>query len=102
MTELIDIAILGLLTATVGYAFFVERRVRALMQALSDLQPTVLAFSDAVDRSEDSVAKLKSTTQGQEGAPRPRQRGRAPEVLRVPAKAELIKSFFESARELKA
>lgn len=101
MTNLIDVAILALLTATVGYAFFVERRVRALMQALAELQPTVIAFSEAVDRSEDSVEKLRSTTASAQSAPPPTKCARAPEVFRVPAKAELIKSFFESARELK-
>ena len=110
MTALTDILILGLLAATVGYAFVVERRVRALMHALTELQPTVNAFSNAVDRTEGSVDKLRSVTQPLQT---PRRQNRSPRtsveynsepasnVLRVPVKSELIKCFFESARKVR-
>ena len=110
MTVIFDFVILVLLAATVVYAFFVERRVRALMHALHELHPTVMAFSNAVDRTEDSVAMLKSNAnevakaaQSKTDTPQAtQQRTSESEVLRVPVKAELIKGFFESARGVKA
>ena len=110
MTTVIDIVILGLLAATVVYAFFVERRVRALMHALHEMHPTVMAFSHAVDRTEDSVAALRSSAQETLAASNTRPRDEpfktrrqkpASDTVRVPVKADLIKGFFESARRLK-
>lgn len=110
MTAIIDIVILSLLAATVVYAFFVERRVRALMQALHELHPTVMAFSHAVDRTENSVAALRSSTQETLAAsnetPRDepfksRRQKSVNDTVRVPVKADLIKGFFENARRLK-
>ena len=110
MTVLFDFVILVLLAATVVYAFIVERRVRALMHALHELHPTVMAFSNAVDRTEDSVAMLKSNAKEAAEAANTNvnatskapQRPSENEVLQVPVKAELIKGFFESARGVKA
>ena len=110
MTTVIDILILSLLAATVVYAFFVERRVRALMQALHEMHPTVMAFSHAVDRTENSVAALRSSAQEtlaasdarRQDEPFKTRRQKPPsEALRIAVKAELIKGFFESARKLK-
>lgn len=110
MTTVIDIVILGLLTATVIYAFFVERRVRALMQALHEMHPTVMAFSHAVDRTENSVAALQSSAQetlaASHGRPqdeplKTHRQKRPSDTFKIPVKAELIKGFFESARKLK-
>lgn len=61
MALLIDATILLLLGGTLGYAFLVDRRVRALMAALQALEPVVGAFSEAVDRSESSVRALRGT-----------------------------------------
>ena len=117
MSVLIDALILGLLVATIGYAFLVERRVRGLMKALADVYPAISAFSDAVDRSEGSVKELRSLADplqefGKRDFHLPLARGqhdriparikRAQEVLKVPGKSELIRSFFENARENRA
>ena len=117
MSILIDALILALLIATIGYAFLVERRVRTLMQALGDLHPAVMAFSDAVDRSEGSVEELRALSAPWKGRENqhsrrasipgraesePEQSPPARELFRVPEKADLIRSFFESAREKQA
>lgn len=60
MALLIDATILLLLAGTLGYAFLVDRRVRALMAALRALEPVVGAFSEAVERSESSVRSLRA------------------------------------------
>lgn len=59
MALLIDMTILLLLAGTLGYAFLVDRRVRALMAALRSLEPMVGEFSAAVDRTESSVKFLR-------------------------------------------
>ncbi|MEM9592594.1 MAG: flagellar motor switch protein [Pseudomonadota bacterium] len=117
MALLIDAIILGLLVATISYAFLVERRLRALKETLGELEPAIGEFSRAVDRSEGSVAQLRSAAVNLKAEPqtqapeRPAQTPRAAAVrsapraagaMRVPAKAELIQSFFDSAREGRA
>lgn len=62
MSQLIDGLMLLLLVGTLGYAFLVDRRVRKLMTALSDLEPMVGRFSEAVDKSETSVSALRTAT----------------------------------------
>lgn len=120
MALLIDTLILALLAGTLGYAFLVDRRVRALMAALQDLSPMVGQFSAAVDKSENSVSALKNVAQGlSEDAikrripepadgndkpggmrfssvrtPRPLPAG----VTRVSGKADLVRGFFEATR----
>ncbi len=59
MALLIDMIILLLLAGTLGYAFLVDRRVRALMAALRSLGPMVGEFSAAVDRTESTVKSLR-------------------------------------------
>lgn len=120
MALLIDTLILALLAGTLGYAFLVDRRVRALMAALEDLRPMVGEFSAAVDKSETSVSALKSMAQGLADSPVRKRaadshddRGaaaglrfssvRTPSVLpagvtRVSGKADLVRSFFEATR----
>lgn len=117
MTLLIDAIILGLLVATIGYAFLVERRLRTLKETLGELQPVIDEFSRAVDRSEGSVENLRTAaanliTRADTPARERLVRGphatvhpskpRTTSVMRVPAKAELIQSFFEQAREGRA
>lgn len=114
MTFLIDAIILGLLVATISYAFLVERRLRTLKETLGELEPVIGEFSRAVDRGEGSVEKLRTaaanlktstevpvkerivrTPRAAVPSSKPRTTGR----MRVPAKAELIQSFFDNARE---
>ena len=60
MSLIVDLIILGLLVGTLGYAYIVDRRVQKLMRALHDLEPLIGDFSNAVDRSESAVSRLKS------------------------------------------
>lgn len=62
MALVIDMVILLLLAGTLGYAFLVDRRVRALMSALRRLEPVVGQFSAAVDRSESSIKSMQTDT----------------------------------------
>ena len=59
MPALIDILIIVLLVGTLVYAFILDRRVRALMAALKEMEPMVGAFSNAVDQSARSVEDLR-------------------------------------------
>lgn len=117
MTFLIDAIILGLLVATISYAFLVERRLRTLKETLGELEPVIGEFSRAVDRSEGSVEKLRTAaanlktrtdTPAKERPVRepranvPPGKPRTTGMMRVPAKAELIQSFFDNAREGRA
>ena len=63
MSYLIDLLILGLLAGTLGYAFIVDRRVRRLMSVLREMGPMVGKFSEAVDKTEDSVSLLKQVSE---------------------------------------
>ena len=107
MALIIDAVILILLVATIGYAFLLERRMRTLMAALRELAPTVSAFSAAVDRTEGSVEQLRAATQEtrprQAGAARViRRKAQTGDTVKVAAKADLIRSFFDTARETQA
>ncbi len=77
MALLIDGVILTLLAGTLGYAFLVDRRVRALMAALEDLRPMVGQFSAAVDKSETSARAMVDAAR--------RNIERSQPVLRSPA-----------------
>lgn len=120
MALLIDTLILALLAGTLGYAFLVDRRVRALMAALENLKPAVGALSAAVDKSESSVSVLKSMAQGITGETAKKRTAEAsdtkasPETMHfsscrvsrpVPAgvtqlsgKSDLVRGFFEATR----
>lgn len=79
MALLIDMIILLLLAGTLGYAFLVDRRVRALMAALRTLGPVVGEFSAAVDRTQSTVGFLRG-----ESAARPAaKRGDEPRLTRA-------------------
>lgn len=120
LPDLIDLLILVLLAGTLGYAYVLDKRVRALMSALRALQPMVGEFAKAVDRSEQSVEALKTLgeaagpveppltapgrTDGEQDDPRPGARFRAkmppPRGTRsVQGKSELVKTFFEATKE---
>ena len=60
MPALIDILIIVLLVGTLVYAFILDRRVRALMATLKEMEPMVGAFSNAVDQSAKSVEDLRA------------------------------------------
>ncbi|SFP65327.1 hypothetical protein [Tranquillimonas alkanivorans] len=124
MAILIDALILVLLAGTLGYAFLVDRRVRALVAALRDLQPMVGEFSAAVDKSESSVKQLRTAAERlseeqaapavetrrepELSAPKSEQapfflstrgeRRTSPGVTRVTGKTDLVRSFFEQTR----
>ncbi|MDG4648631.1 hypothetical protein P6F26_09245 [Roseibacterium sp. SDUM158017] len=114
MTLLIDTIILVLLGGTVGYAVILHRRLSNLMAALDGLRPVVETFSAAVDRTEGSVKTLRSVAQdmtparhavpgGWRNVPEPQdaalQEMRASAMLRMPAKMDLIRNFFDDARK---
>lgn len=116
MSYMIDVLILVLLAGTLGYAFLVERRVRALMRILRDMEPMVGEFSAAVDKSENSVTMLRAVTEkvrtpfsggsktDEESADvvsfrsTREQPSRPVGVTRVSGKSDLVRGFFETAR----
>ena len=114
MPLVIDLVMLVLLAATVAYAVLVERRVRALMQVLSELEPMVGEFSAAVDKSETSVGLLRGLAQGLPASILRRTSGdgeagasfhagreppaRPPGVKHIAGKSDLVRDFFETAR----
>ncbi|WP_375176155.1 flagellar motor switch protein [Pseudooceanicola sp.] len=115
MSYLIDLLILGLLGGTLGYAFIVDRRVRKLMIVLREMEPMVGKFSEAVDKTEDSVSLLKQVSdrvrspapsfqRGGEEAGQvvsfrtSREKAQKPAgVTKVTGKADLVRGFFETA-----
>ena len=115
MSFLIDIAILVLLVGTLGYAYLVDRRVKALMAVLKDMGSMVGEFSKAVDKSEDSVSMLRSMAEKVRSpiaTPQPeqdsaqvvslrtsREKVKKPAgVTKVSGKSDLVRGFFETAR----
>ncbi|WP_238372818.1 flagellar motor switch protein [Heliomarina baculiformis] len=120
MSLLIDILILALLAGVLGYAYLVDRRVRNLVAVLRDLEPVVGQFSAAVDKSEDSVAAMKSVTeslQEQKAAAaavprqtetpsfhsiRPTAQKKPAGVASVTGKADMVRSFFDTVRSREA
>ncbi|GAA6209886.1 hypothetical protein NBRC116601_31790 [Cognatishimia sp. WU-CL00825] len=56
---LTDMVIIVLLAGSIGYGWYISRKVQVLMAALQELEPLVNAFSTAVDKSEESVNQLK-------------------------------------------
>ncbi|MEI4485509.1 hypothetical protein V8J36_04850 [Frigidibacter sp. MR17.14] len=59
----IDAVIVALLGAALGYGWIISRRVTRLMSLLTELEPMVRAFSEAVDKSEESVKDLKAAAE---------------------------------------
>lgn len=132
MSTMIDAMILVLLAGTLAYAFLLDRRVRALMSVLRDLEPLVGQFSSAVDKSEVSVSRLRAVSQDMgrdEGRAAPAATDEGPAaveaasgastdaapapiasftstrragVARVSGKADLVRSFFEASRDRQA
>ena len=117
MSYLIDVAILLLLVGTLAYAYLVDRRVKALMAVLKDMGPVVGQFSEAVDKSENSVSMLRSMAEKVRNpihvpSPAPaqdsaqvvsfrtsREKTRKPAgVTKVSGKSDLVRGFFDAAR----
>ncbi|ETX28910.1 hypothetical protein [Roseivivax isoporae] len=116
----IDMMIMALLLGAIGFGLVLERRVRRLMQVLQELQPAVDQFAQAVDRTEETVVALRGRTSGREApAPQPEtaatrlsplptmrnlrnQAARAMQagtgVAAVEGKADMVRSFFETAQ----
>ncbi len=110
--------ILSLMIGAIVYIYLVDLRVRKLLVALNELEPMVGHFSDAVDRSETSLEKLKAVdvdkipstkTVGDLGEDsegeknvifKKKQNLMKSQVgwVSLPGKSELVRSFFETAR----
>ena len=131
MPALIDILIIVLLVGTLIYAFILDRRVRALMATLKEMEPMVGAFSTAVDQSARSVENLRDlstkvqraeppvqrdTPQPRQAATKPAPAGQSPAEMRaarlkghsqvrgqaaVQGKSELVRTFFDITKERK-
>ena len=131
MPALIDILIIVLLVGTLVYAFILDRRVRALMATLKEMEPMVGAFSSAVDQSARSVEDLRDlstkvqraeppvqrdATQHRKAAAEPIPAGQSPAEMRaarlkgrsqvrgqaaVQGKSELVRTFFDITKERK-
>lgn len=111
---LTDIVIIVLLAGSIGYGWYVSRKVQVLMAALQQLEPLVEQFSTAVDKSEESVHQLKLNLQ-EPPQPEPmvedddepmfstrRQSGhKIPGVQVVRNKQDLVRRFFETSRSEK-
>lgn len=59
LAMLTDVFIILLLIGGIGFASVVNARVKRLMALLQELEPAVQHFSDAVDKSEASVAQMQ-------------------------------------------
>ncbi|MFC2970539.1 flagellar motor switch protein [Acidimangrovimonas pyrenivorans] len=122
----IDAVLVLLLAAMMGYGVYITRRLRRLMAVLTEMEPLVREFSAAVDKSEQSVSRMKRAAQDLTSAPAavaaaaPAQapaaegavtfssRRRKPRaaaatgpiagMTRVTGKADLVRSFFERGR----
>ena len=107
--------ILALMIGAIIYIYLVDLRVRKLLGTLKELEPMVGQFSEAVDRSETSLEKLKAVEI--ESVPRAGSSGGEDEDdknaifkskkslqksqvgwVSLPGKSELVRSFFETAR----
>lgn len=121
-----NLLILVLLAGVMVYAMVLSRRVSRLMAALAELGPMVRAFSEAVDKSEQSVAELKgaaedavrheATQAAARAAARAADEAEALQeaaapvsfasvrrrpvagMTRIGGKSDLVKSFFERGR----
>ncbi len=110
-----DIVIILMLAGGIAFAAIVNRRVKRLMALMHELEPTVQQFSQAVDKSEHSVAQMQHTlsqklaedderAEGPEQAPEPlfttgrvsQTRDMGVRVIRD--KQDLVRRFFEVPR----
>jgi hypothetical protein len=107
---LTDILIIALLTGAIAYGYYVSRKVHVLMGALKELEPLINEYSQAVDKSEASVAALKLNLEERPVfldeeeddepmfATRRQSRAKIPGVQVVRDKQDLVRRFFEASR----
>lgn len=108
---LTDIVIIALLLGAIGYGWYVSRKVQVLMAALKDMEPLVKEFSNAVDKTEDSVNQLKLNLEepqqpemAQEEEDEPMFATRRQPAHKIPGarvvrnKQDLVRRFFETSR----
>ncbi|MDC0739415.1 flagellar motor switch protein [Cognatishimia sp. SS12] len=113
VATLTDILIITLLAGSIGYGWYVSRKVQILMAALKDMEPLVQQFSMAVDKSEESVNQLKlnlneppqpapAVEEDEEDEPvfstRRYPAQKIPGVQVVRNKQDLVRRFFETSR----
>ena len=110
---LTDIVIIALLTGAIAYGYYVSRKVQVLMGALKDLEPLINEYSQAVDKSEASVAAMRENletrpafVEDEEDEPmfatRRQARATIPGVQVVRDKQDLVRRFFEASRTERA
>jgi hypothetical protein len=116
LSTLINLLFLVLLMVVMGYGVLLSRRVGRLMAALAELGPAIQAFSEAVDKSEQSVSAMKvAAVEAGQGVAREAEALRESTaaaaftsirrqpiagMTRLTGKSELVKSFFERGRSV--
>ncbi|MGV6810859.1 MAG: flagellar motor switch protein [Brevirhabdus sp.] len=113
LSTFIDTAIILLLAGATVYGYAISRKVQRLMSVLVQLEPLVREFSDAVDKSEESVEMLRENLEETEAkreapaaAPAPAapfsSRRAAPDRMAglhpVRDKKALVQMFFDTTR----
>ena len=86
--------IILLLAGAIGYGYLISLRVQRLMIILKSLEPMVVEFSKAVDKSEESVSRMRENLETAEH----KKTEAAPEVQEEKA-ASLQWPKFASRRE---
>jgi hypothetical protein len=113
---MIDTFVIAALCGCIGYAVFLQLKLRRLKDALEGLQPALEDFAAAAQRTEGSVQSLRSVADHISADARRKaggwwttdradaKAGAQPQAatVRVPAKQDLIRSFFEDARRSQA
>ena len=64
MSILLDVFLVVLLSMAIGYGFILNRRIMALRRDQQNLDKLATKFAEATIRAEQSIYKLKSTTDG--------------------------------------
>jgi len=113
VSTLIDSAIIVLLAGVTVYGYAISRKVQRLMLILNQLEPLVREFSEAVDKSEESVELLRENLEDVEhvleeerptppAAPSFASKRAAPErtpgMHPVRDKKALVQMFFDTTR----
>ena len=62
ITLVLDVLLVILLAATLGFGLVLNKRLNDLRRDRSDLEKLAIGFGDATQRAEDSVATLKVST----------------------------------------
>ncbi|MFG6084197.1 hypothetical protein ACEUZ9_000446 [Paracoccus litorisediminis] len=83
---MIDAIIIVMLIASITYSVILHMKLNKFYVVLREFAPAIQQFSDAVDRSENSVKELKATSSGLNQAKAP-----------APA-SDPVSTFFRLAR----